>query len=116
MDANPYVDLRTLVKLALSQKVSWPSLKIFLNDLTSTFESSKELNDVLLEELQLLHSKTILDQTKVNNSEKGIQTSQDDIIGSESDVVMIKLFPKPDPGYVVNYFEHGNDTFDDVIN
>ena len=75
-NTNSDVDLRTLVKLALNQKVSWPSLKIFLHDLTSTFESSKELNDVLLVELQLLHSKTILDQTKANNSEKGIQTSQ----------------------------------------
>ena len=87
MDANPNVDLRTLVKFALSQKVTWPSLKMFLHDLTSTFESSKELNSVLLEELQLLHSKTILDQTKVNSSEKGIQTSQDVETVSENDVV-----------------------------
>ena len=94
MDASPDVDLRTLVKLALSQKVSWSSLKIFLHDLTSTFESSQELNVVLLEELQLLHSKTILDQTKVNISEKGIQTSQDVDTGTENDVVMIRLFPK----------------------
>ena len=94
MYANPYVNLRTLVKLALSQKVSWPSLKMFLHDLTSTFESSKELNSILLEELQLLHSKTILDQTKVNSSEKGIQTSQDADTGTKNDVVMIRLFPK----------------------
>ena len=92
MDAN--VDLRTLVKLALSQKVSWPSLRMFLYDLTSTLESSKELNSILIEELQLLHSKTILDQTKVNSSEKSIQTSQVEDTGTENDVVMIRLFPK----------------------
>ena len=75
------------MKLALCQKVSWPSLKIFLHDLTSTFESSKELNHVLLEELQSLHSKTIVDQTKVNSSEKGTQASQDVETVSENDVV-----------------------------
>ena len=69
-------------------------MKIFFHDLTSTFESSKELNDVLLDELQLLHSKTILDQTKANNSGKGIQISQDDSNCSENDVVMIRLVPE----------------------
>ena len=48
----------------------------------------------LLEELQLLHSKTILDQTKVNISEKGIQASQDENIGPENNVIKIRLFPK----------------------
>ena len=42
--------------MALNQKVSWISLKTFLKELISSFESSKQLNEVLLEELQLLHS------------------------------------------------------------
>ena len=62
--------------------------------LTIIFEHCKRFLLASTPVLQLLHSKTIPDQTKVNHSEKGIQTSQNDIIGSESDVVMIKLFPK----------------------
>ena len=58
------VDLKSLVNLALDQKVSWSNLKPFLHDLTSTLETSKQLNVISLEELQILHSKTILDQTQ----------------------------------------------------
>ena len=73
--AYPNVDLRSLVKLALNQKVSWFGLKTFLHELTSTLETSKELNDVLLEELQILHSKTIKIQIQdtVNNTDAEVQ-------------------------------------------
>ena len=53
---NSEAHYRYLVKLALNQKVSWIALKTFLKELISSFESSKQLNEVLLEELQLLHS------------------------------------------------------------
>ena len=45
------VDFESLVRLALTEKVSWNKLRLFLDDLTSTFETSKKLNDVLLDEL-----------------------------------------------------------------
>ena len=58
------VDFKHLLKLAMTQKVSWTKLKGFLDDLTSTFEASKKLNDVLLEEIQILHSRSF-DETHV---------------------------------------------------
>ena len=63
------VDFKHLLKLAMTQKVSWTKLKGFLDDLTSTFEASKKLNDVLLEEIQILHLRTFVDkiQYKANS-------------------------------------------------
>ena len=60
--------------MALNQKVSWISLKTFLKELISSFDSSKQLNEVLLEELQLLHShqsesKTIEKETEEQEHE-----------------------------------------------
>ena len=49
---NSELGFKYLLNLALNQKVSWSKLKIFLEDLTSTYESSKKLNEVLLDELE----------------------------------------------------------------
>ena len=61
---NSQVQFKYLVSLALKKEVSWTMLKGFLHELTSTFEKSKKLNAVLLDELQLLHSKTSEKQTQ----------------------------------------------------
>ena len=75
------VDFKHLLKLAMTQKVSWTKLKGFLDDLTSTFEASKKLNDVLLEEIQILHLRTFVDkiQYKANKAlAKTKETVSDD--------------------------------------
>ena len=50
------VEFEFLVNLALKEKVSWPKLKSFLDDMTSTYEKSKKLNNILLTSLESLHS------------------------------------------------------------
>ena len=51
------VDFKSVINLALSDKIPWIPLKTLLHELTPTFEASRQLNDDLLEELQLIHSK-----------------------------------------------------------
>ena len=63
------VEFEFLVNLALKEKVSWPKLKSFLDDMTSTYEKSKKLNDVLLNSLEQLHSKTIQTFTQQESDE-----------------------------------------------
>ena len=50
-------DFKSLINLALNNRIPWSPLKTFLDDLTSTLEASKELNVILFDELQLLHAK-----------------------------------------------------------
>ena len=54
---NIEVEFQLLVQMALNQRVSWGKLKMFLHELASTYETSRKLNDVLLDELQSLHVK-----------------------------------------------------------
>ena len=73
-NTNIEVEFQLLVQMALNQRVSWGKLKLFLHDLASTYETSKKLNDVLLDELQSLH-------VKANESKLQVQDSvQDDEI------------------------------------
>ena len=57
------LELKLRVNLALEERVSWAKIKGLLDDMTSTYETAKKLNAVLLEELQSLHSKTIGNQS-----------------------------------------------------
>ena len=78
-DKSSEVDFKSIVRLALDQKVSWTKLKSFLGDLASTFETAKKLNDVLLDDLQSLHSKMVNYQTqeKANEAESEVQETLD---------------------------------------
>ena len=69
---------RYLIKLALNQKVSWIALKTFLKELISSFESSQQLNEVLLEELQLLHSQ-FANERQTESESIGIETEEQDM-------------------------------------
>ena len=51
------VDFKSVINLALSNKNPWIPLRTLLHQLTPTFEASRQLNGVLLDELQLIHSK-----------------------------------------------------------
>ena len=87
------VDLKSLVNLALDQKVSWSALKLSLNELTSTLEASKQLNVILLEELQVLHSKTIDDQTQ-DTPDTILEYKEQDTVenGSDDEEIMVLFF------------------------
>ena len=56
-EGESQVDFKYLVNLALDQKVSWILLKGFLDGLTNNFETAKQLNSILFDELQSLHLK-----------------------------------------------------------
>ena len=77
--------------MALKEKVSWISLKTFLKELISSFESSKQLNEVLLEELQSLHSKTIenLSETMQSTAAKEQEPF------NETEVGMLRVITRP---------------------
>ena len=51
------VDLKYFISFALEGMISWTVLEIFLNDLTPDFSKSKELNKILLEQLQVLQDR-----------------------------------------------------------
>ena len=68
--------------MALNQKVSWTLLKTFLKELISSFESSKQLNEVLLEELQLLHS----NQTESKTIEKETEEQENELFSKQEQV------------------------------
>ena len=53
------VDFRNLIKCALNDKIPWPVLKSFLDNMTTTLQKSKKVIDVLFEELQALNSRQI---------------------------------------------------------
>ena len=89
---NPGIEFfKYLVKLTLNQKVSWNSLVSFLNDLTSSYEASKKLNAVLLEELQTLHLKTIDTQIQITNIEN--EEEEQERFGNDVTI----LSPKQEP-------------------
>ena len=52
---NIKVDFRYFITSALQNKITWEVLDHFLNDLTPTLATSKQVIKVLLKELQKLH-------------------------------------------------------------
>ena len=81
---NSEVRYKYLLQLALNQKVSWTAVKTFIRELTSDLETAMKLNNVLLEELQSLHSKILQNQQDETNKE--IEVEQPDTLenGSEN--------------------------------
>ena len=63
------VDFSYFIKLALSKNISWNVLAIHFDESTTTLEKSKELNNVLIEEMKKLQTKIeeLLIQRKSNN-------------------------------------------------
>ena len=53
------LDFKNMIKCALDHEISWPALKVVLDSATTTFEKSKKLNNILLEELEVMQSKQI---------------------------------------------------------
>ena len=49
--------VKFLISMALNGDVSWKNLTLLMDDLTPTLEKSKKVNEILLKELETLHSK-----------------------------------------------------------
>ena len=49
--------VRFLISMALNGDISWANLIPLMDDLTPTLEKSKKVNEILLKELETLHSK-----------------------------------------------------------
>ena len=75
------VDFKYLVNLALDQKVSWILLKGFLDGLTKTIETAKQLNGILLDELQSLHLKNA--EKNATEEEKTLENVQASFQGDD---------------------------------
>ena len=72
--SNVKVDFRYFISLALQNKLGWQSLPSILSDFTPTLQDSKEVIEVLLKELEKLHSE--LSRTRKVSDE----TSESEVI------------------------------------
>ena len=74
------VDFSYFIDLALQAEISWTELEKILDNLTSTFEKSKQLNKVFLNELKSLQSQRVsvaLETESVSNQEENEVFDQD---------------------------------------
>ena len=60
-------NIKCFIGMTLNNEISWETLTSFLNDLSSTLEKSKLINQILLEELKSMNSK-LHDKQFENNS------------------------------------------------
>ena len=81
MNLDEKVDFIYFIKLALNKNISWNVLALHFDESTSTLEKSKELNNVLIEEMKKLQTKIeeLLSQGKSNNEEISSYQIQDRI-------------------------------------
>ena len=73
---NVKVDFRYFISSALQKNITWEALDVFLNDLTPTLATSKQVIKVLIKELQKLQSK--------------LQDLQNDKIKDEDEIQIIE--------------------------
>ena len=83
MTGDENVDFKSIINLALSNKIPWVPLRTLLHELTPTFEASRQLNDILLDELQLIHSKQ---KEIVELSNESEVKQLDDFIDSNNEI------------------------------
>ena len=112
-------DFKYLIGMALQNKFSWKALGSLLEEMTSTLKKSKQVNKILLEQLQLLQWKIQNNETEAgevitedeksstkteNGSKNGDESFQDSGILDEDD------FENPDYNYEENDDENSDDT------
>ena len=78
---KPEIDFRYFISLALCKEMSWNALGNLLEDLTQTLSKSKELNKILLEELQASEESKKKDE--MPNSANVKQLSEVKSVGNE---------------------------------
>ena len=85
---NSELGFKYLLNLALNEKDSWGKLKIFLEDLTLTYETSKKLNKVLLDKLESMQSN--------ENKNKGStdERKEEEIVENDSEDDLILMYSK----------------------
>ena len=64
--------VKFLISMALNGDVSWRNLTLLMDDLTPTLEKSKKVNEILLKELETLHSK--FNDRQLIHTEEKVQT------------------------------------------
>ena len=72
-------NFKYFITLALRGKISWETLKFFLEDLTTEFNKCKELNGILLDELKALQEKLLakcFDKRDMLDLEEAINVSK----------------------------------------
>ena len=80
------MDFRYFINFALNGELSWKVLAVFLDDLTPDLSKAKELNKILLEELekQQGNSKTIQDNDEENEgNEDPLEPDEDESMPQE---------------------------------
>ena len=100
------IDFRHFIKLAKGFVVSWASLSTLLNEMASNFVLSKELNNVLLEELKL--SETKLHEILSKNKDADIEAKNPNELNTRSDR-NISLSPESDNLELENNVNNEND-------
>ena len=72
------VDFRYFITFALQNKITWEVLDHFLNDLTPTLATSKQVIKVLLKELEKLQTELQKVQTERTNNEVDFSGNSED--------------------------------------
>ena len=76
------LDFEYFITMAMQGKISWDTLLVFLDDLTSTLGKSKDLNVILVKEHHQLHMKL---QDKDNQEEdKPMESPAEEILRKQS--------------------------------
>ena len=98
---NSDVGYKYLIKLAMTQKVSWNALKTFIRELTSDLETAIKLNDILLQELESLHSKII-----ENEHQENIFEEQETVKKGSENEVMVQFTKQDTIGDELSFIDH----------
>ena len=77
---NGEIDFKYFIFLAFKKEISWDNLAIILDGLATTFQRSKQLNKILLEELKMSEER---EETKSRSNEKIFSESNENELETE---------------------------------
>ena len=75
-------NMKCFINMALKKTISWKVLSILLEELTPTFDKSKQLNRILLKELEKVQSQDIEVETLIETED--VSENQDSSVKSEA--------------------------------
>ena len=110
LDTNAKVDLRYFIKLAIEKKIAWSMLKFFLNDLTCTFDKSKQVIDILVIELEDLVTKFQNRIDEITGKDEANSVQNDDIEGGKEkkNATQFKTFSDSDHSEILGDSEEND--------
>ena len=97
------VDFRYFITLALRKELYWKTLKCILEDLTKDFTKSKQLNGILLEEIEKLQEKLLtvlncgIDVPKISSNTFGNDEENRDILDEKAKSNQYNVFQENQP-------------------